>query len=403
MNKIHLLLTFFILITCNFIFSQVLTREDSLQAGLVSNNKATILSGYGNFLYSHNATLKQSTANVQRVVLFIGHKFNKRIQLFSEMEIEDAGIESGKLHGSFALEQAFLKFNLDRNNYLVGGLFIPRLGIINENHLPTTFNGNERPFVETLIIPATWREIGVGYYGKTDRIPGLNYSFGLLTGLNSAGFSSGTGIGDGRFEGSMAKTNSLALTGALLYYVKNWRFQISGYYGGSAGLKPYQADSLQLESGIFGTPVTLVEGNVQYLGNRLNVKALASWVGISEAVSINRAYASNTPEQMLGAYVDVSYALYKKEQASFKAFARYEYLNMNYKLAYNGIINETLNQQYIIAGFSYSPIYNVMIKLDYTYRMTGDVNPALIVTPYPVGQPYYMQQHIFNLGVGYSF
>lgn len=384
-------------------YAQVLTKEDSLSAGLIASDHSTVLSGYGSFNYSKNLTLKQGTANIDRIVLFIGHKFNKRIALFTEMELEDARVEGGKPSGNFSLEQAFVKFNINRNNYLVTGLFIPRIGIINENHLPTTFNGNYRPYVETMILPSTWREIGVGYYGSTDKIPGLNYSFALITGLSSAGFRNGTGIEGGQLGGSKASTNSLAVTGSLLYYHGNFRTQVSGYFGGSSGLKPYEADSLRLESGAFGTPVGLVEANTQYSGKRLAVKALATWVNITGAEQINRAYANNTPEQLFGAYMDVSYAIIKKAEKVFRGFVRYEYLNMNLKLPKSGIINETLDQQYIISGLSYNPIHGVMIKVEYTYRLTGDINPALIVTPYPIGQPYFTKQHFINLGVGYSF
>ncbi|WP_300661270.1 hypothetical protein [Fluviicola sp.] len=396
-----LIVAFSLISVCSY--AQVLTKEDSLSAGLIASDHSTVLSGYGSFNYSKNLTLKQSVANVDRVVLFIGHKFNKRISLFTELELEDARIEAGKPSGSFSLEQAFIKFNINRNNYLVTGLFIPRLGIINENHLPTTFNGNYRPYVETMILPSTWREIGVGYYGSTDKIPGLNYSCALITGLNSRGFTNGSGIVEGRMSGGMASTNSLAVTGALLYYHGNFRSQVSGYFGGTSGLKPYEADSLHLQSGAFGTPVGLVEANTQYLGKRLGVKVLATWVNIKGAEQINRAYANNTPEQMFGAYLDVSYAFIKKGEKVFRGFARYEYLNMNLKLPKNGIINETLDQQYIISGLSYNPIHGVMIKVEYTYRMTGNINPALIVTPYPVGHPYFTKQHFINLGIGYSF
>ena len=40
------------------------------------------------------------------------------------------------------------------------------MGIINEYHEPTTFNGVERPLVEKYIVPTTWREIGAGVTGN---------------------------------------------------------------------------------------------------------------------------------------------------------------------------------------------------------------------------------------------
>ena len=392
---------FFAFITFSF-YSQVLTREDSLAAGLIASNSTTVISGYGSFKYSNNLTLKTGQANVDRVILFIGHKFNKRISFFSEMELEDAKVVGGKASGEFALEQAFLKFDINRNNYITTGLFIPRIGIINENHLPTTFNGNDRPYVETFIIPSTWREIGIGYYGNSRSIPGLNYSLGLLNGLNSAGFTSGTGIREGKYEGS-ASTKSLAVTGSLLYYYKNLRAQVSAYMGGSAGLAPWQADSLQLESGAFGTPVQLVEANVQYNTNTISLRGLVTYIRIPDATAINRAYANNTPEGMLGFYLEASYNLTPHRPQSWIVFARYENLDMNNKLPATGIYNDANDQQYVVAGIGFQPIKNVFVKLDYNYRLTGEMNPQLIINPFPVSQPYFKEQHYINLGLGYSF
>jgi hypothetical protein len=392
----------FSLAAMNAAFSQVLTREDSLAAGLVASNSTTVISGYGSFKYTNNLTLQTGEANVDRVVVFIGHKFTKRISFFSETELENARVVGGQASGEISMEQAFLKFNIDRNNYITAGLFIPRIGIINENHLPTTFNGNERPYVEQLIIPATWREIGVGYYGTSRRIPGLNYSFALLNGLNSQAFTNGTGIADGRFEGS-AQTRSLAVTGSLLYYYRNFRVQASAYFGGSAGIPPREADSLQLASGAFGSPVELLEANIQYNTNRFSFRALASYINIASAAEINRAYANNTPGALLGFYGEASYNLTPNRQQSWIVFGRYEQLNMNLNLPANAIINKVNDQQYVIAGIGFQPVKGVFAKLDYTYRLTGDINPQLIVTPYPVGAPYFTQQHLIKLGLGYSF
>lgn len=399
------LISFFISIFYFTSFGQVLTREDSLAAGLIATNSTTVISGYGSFKYNNNPTLGTATANIDRVVIFIGHKFTKKISFFSEIEVADAKVVGGKAGGEVALEQAFLKFDIKRNMYLTAGLFIPRIGIINENHLPTTFNGNDRPYVETFIIPATWREIGVGLYGTSNKIPGLNYSLALVNGLNSAGFTSGTGIADGRFEGGNAMTKSLAVTGALLYYYKNFRAQVSGYFGGSAGLPKFQADSLQLESGAFGTNVRLVEANLQYNTKKLSFRGLITYINIPKAGDLNRAYANNTPEGILGGYLEASYNLTPKSSKSWIVFTRYENLNMNFQLPSDGtgIYNDAHNQQYLIAGLGFQPIKGVFVKLDYNYRLTGEMNPLLIVNPFPVSQPYFKEQHFINLGLGYSF
>lgn len=397
------ILLFSFILANYFSYSQVLTKEDSLSAGLIKSNATTVISGYGNFRYSNNITEETAKINLDRLVIFVGHKFTKKISFFSELELEDAKIEGGEVGGEFSVEQAFIKFDINRNNYVTAGLFIPRIGVINENHLPTTYNGNDRPFVETYVIPSTWRELGVSYYGTSQKINGLNYSLAVVNGLNSGGFESGSGIRGGRYEGSNASASCLALTGALLYYKNHFRAQVSGYVGGSAGMPKQEADSLQLTSGLFGTPVELVEGNFQYKNKGFSIKALGVFIAIPNADEINRAYANNTPKNIGGFYGELGYNFLHKTEKSLVAFTRYENINMNLKIPENGIVNDAINRQFIVAGLSFQPHTGVMIKVDYAYQMTGEINPQLIINPYPQSQPFFKNQHFVNIGLGYSF
>lgn len=386
--------------------SQVLTREDSLQAGLIRKDATTLISGYGEAKVTYDLRYKTGEANLTRNVLFLGHKFNNRISLFTELEVEDAKVAGGEVGGEVAMEQAFLKFNVNTRTYISAGLLIPRLGIINENHLPTTFNGNNRPFVETMVIPSTWREIGVAIYGQSSRLPGLNWSAGIFNGLNSSAFGGGEGIREGRFEGREATATNIAVTGALLYYRNALRVQVSAYYGGSAGLAPREADSLQLSSGPFGTPVMLGEADVQYLTKGFIFKALGTAVSIPDAQAINRAYANNTPELMWGAYAEVGYNLFNitgETEKNLTVFARYETLDLNAQMPENGIKDDFTAQQYIVGGVTWMPVRGVAIKADYVQRMTGDPNPALQINPFINGQTFYASRGFVNLGVAYSF
>jgi len=402
------LLLVFVLFLISASKAQIFTKEDSLNAGLVRSGQPTVISGYGQAKVEYDLRYKTGVVNLTRNVLFLGHKFSNKIYFFSEMELENAGVSSaGKFQGEISMEQLFLKFNINRDVYLTAGLFIPRIGIINENHLPTTFNGNDRTYVETFLIPATWREMGVGLYGNVRRIPGLNYSLALLNGLNSATFKNGTGIGQGRFEGSNATASNIAVTGALLYYLKDFRLQASAYYGGSAGLVSRVADSLKLNSGPFGTPVALVEANIQYHKNGIVFKALATTVQIPDAYAINRAYANNTPSSMFGAYAEVGYNLFKAFNESttknFTLFARYEWMDLNQTIPSNGIENGTLRKNFTVVGLTYQPVHGVVVKADYVLRNTGERNPELIVTPFPQTLPYYTSNGFINIGIGYSF
>lgn len=404
---LRLVLIFALFIGVSSVHAQVITPEDSLNAGLVKSDRATVISGYGQAKVEYDLRFNTGKANLTRNVLFFGHRFNKNISFFSEMELEDAGIDDGKPSGSVSMEQLFLKFNLNKDMYLVAGLFIPRIGMINENHLPTTFNGNDRHFTETLLIPATWRELGVGLYGNVRRVPGLNYSVALVNGLNSSAFKSGNGIREGRFGGNNATASNIAVTASVLFYINNFRLQASGYYGGTVGLTKRDADSLMLDRGGFGTPVGLGEVNAQYHNKGMQFKALFAYSVIPDAYAINRAYANNTPKAMMGglfeAGYNILYAFNPDTKHNLTLFGRYEYIDLNSSIASNGINNDRLKQQYIVGGITYQPIKGVIIKADYVQRITGTPNPILYINPYPQALPYYTSNGFVNLGIGYSF
>jgi hypothetical protein len=320
--------------------------------------------------------------------------------------VEGAKIEGGENGGEVALEQCYVKFSLNANHYIVAGLFLPRIGILNENHLPTQFNGNDRNRVETLVLPTTWRELGIGFYGSFNSLP-LSYSIGLVNGLNSAAFEHGSGIREGRFEGRNASANNLALTASLQLAKSNFSAQVSAYCGGSVGLSPRQADSLKLNSGAFGTPVIIGEGNVRYETKNFHVIALATVVSIQDAYAVNRAYANNTPELIAGGYAEVAYNLLnvftKKSLQQLDVFARFESFNLNAIIPANGINDPTLNQNHLVIGLSYLPIKNVVIKADARLLHTGRQNQDLIINPNPVARPYKQNNILVNAGIGFAF
>ncbi|MEO6961509.1 MAG: hypothetical protein ABIY90_06045, partial [Puia sp.] len=365
------------------------------------------ISGYGSAFYQRNFNQKQSTLTLERAVLFVGHQFSQKISFFSELEIENAKVAGGESNGAeISMEQAFLKFSLNPKQYLVAGLFTPRIGIMNENHLPVNFNGVERPLVETLIIPATWRELGVGFYGSMDRLP-VNYSIAVLNGLNAENFDHGNGIRGGRAEGSLASANNLAVTAAIQYAWKDFQFQVSGYSGGTIGLSPRGADSLGLNSGAFGTPIYLGEADLQYSRNGFSAKALGVYIGYPDAGKINNRLGKNIATAMYGAYMELAYDwLHKKNrQPQFISFARLEMLDMNASIPGHGdaIYDGTEKQTHLVLGFGYLPLPNVVIKADVRLLHTGPQNPDLEINPPPNQLPYRQSNQFLNIGIGYSF
>ena len=106
-------------------------------------------------------------------MLFFGHNFSDRLRFYSEFEVEHAVSSAGD-RGEAEVEQAYLDGLLGRRLSLRGGLIIMPVGIINVYHEPPTFNGVDRPAVDTYVIPTTWREPGVGDLRRDCR-DGLRY------------------------------------------------------------------------------------------------------------------------------------------------------------------------------------------------------------------------------------
>ena len=105
----------------------LITNEDSLNAG--ASKSKTVLSGYGSALYRRDFNAQTSVMNLERAVLFVGHQFNSKIAFFSELELENAKVSGGN-DAEISMEQAYLKFNVNARQYVVAGLFIPRIGLI---------------------------------------------------------------------------------------------------------------------------------------------------------------------------------------------------------------------------------------------------------------------------------
>lgn len=398
----------FLLLMLSFnLKAQIITNEDSLSAGLNSSSISNVvISGYGEMKYHYNATLDEGRAQVVRNVLFVGSKLSNKVMLFSELELENSRVGENSNFGSFSVEQLVLKLDLNRNQYLLAGLYLPRIGLMNENHLPITFHSNDRPFVETYILPATWRELGVCLYGTSPKISGLHYTIGISNGLDASKLEMGTGIRDARGSGFSTSGKNMALNASLLYYYNQFRFQASTYFGGSVGMNKKSADSLGLSTGVFGTPISVNEINATYKHLSWSAKVLGAMIYIPNADKINAAFTNNTSKFLYGFYgelaKDILYHKYKGNK-SLNLFARYEKMNLNASIPINGIFDGALDQNHLILGLHYQPIRKISFKFDYNLQITGEQNTAFIINPYPQLIPYETVQHKFNLGLAYSF
>ena len=149
-----------------------------------------------------------------RFVLVFTHSFSERVRFVSELELEHA-VASTETGGELELEQAYVDFLLGSPFNVRVGMVLAPVGVINERHEPTTFHGVERPFVETVIIPATWFGAGAGVHGEFRG--GCRYLAHAMETLDAARFSAEDGLRDGRQKGAELNARHVAGTGRLEY------------------------------------------------------------------------------------------------------------------------------------------------------------------------------------------
>ena len=186
-------------------------------------SRKTSVGGYGELhlnLFKNEDSPASAVLDLHRLVLFIAHNFNDRFRFYTELELERALVADSSgtaVPDSFQVEQAFIDWRILKGTsealYFRGGVVLVPMGIINQWHEPPIFHGVERPLVDRVIIPTTWREGGIGIWGEP--IEGVRYEFYVMAGLDATGFSGATGLRGGRLAATQATLNGPAFTGRL--------------------------------------------------------------------------------------------------------------------------------------------------------------------------------------------
>lgn len=346
---------------------------------------ATVLSGYGELNYNRPTKASENAqADVRRFVLGLQHRFDSKTKVVTELEVEHA-VSSADDSGEVEVEQAYVEHQITPTWAARGGLFLMPLGLLNENHEPTSFYGVERNFVETAIIPSTWREGGVQAVGSFDN--GMTVQAGVTTGFDltkwDATSSEGleSPLGAIHQEMSLAKARDLSVFGAL-----NWR--------GIPGL--------QLGGGLFTggathgqaatkARVTLWDLHARWTPGRWDLSALYTRGGISGTAELNAALVGNPvliPKSFDGAYVQAAYRLWTQADYVLSPFARLEQFNTakSYADIGTGLTPSAgATERVWTVGANFQLAQGVVVKADVQrFRENKDANR-------------------FNLGLGWSF
>ena len=296
-----------------------------------------------------------------RFVLLFNHSFTDRIRFVGELELEHAFVEGLEEAGELELEQAYLDFLITRAFNVRAGMVLVPIGILNERHEPPVFQGVERTFVDSVIVPTTWFEVGAGAHGEVGR--GWRYRAYVLAPLNALEFTAEEGIRGGRQKGAQADVSNVAYTGRLEYLgVPGLQIGASGWRGESSFAVP------RLDSEVW-----IAEADARYRINRLELRAQYAHVGITDAARLNDAVerttgvSPNIARQLRGFYLEGAYRVWDAGPArDLVLFARHENFDTQFRMPDGFIPLEEFDRTAWVVGATYYPDPDVAVKVDYT-------------------------------------
>ncbi len=369
-----------------------------------------------------NAHMHRNTIAIPRFVLALDYKFNQKWILGTEIEFESGGTgtalelenkENGEYEteiekgGEVALEQFHItRLIIPEFNVRAGHLIVP-VGLTNAHHEPINFFGTVRPQSETTMLPSTWHETGIEFFGSFGRgFTRFDYRAMIVAGLNANGFDRDSWIASGK-QGFF-ETDNFTSPGyvARIDYkgVPGLRLGMSGYYCRNVGSN---SDKPHIYKSIDRVPVAIGTFDALYRNHYVTARGNITYgyVGNSAAVSaINQSSLSNkSPYSRLvpvaknalsyGGEVGFNLASVIKHSPVIYPFVRYEYYNPQQRGEKGQAMDNRLQVSQWQAGLNWFPLNGLVVKADYTTRQIG--------TSKVFGHGPYNSENEFSIGVAY--
>ena len=334
--------------------------------------------------------------DIPHAVIYLGYDFGKGWSFGTEIEFEHGGAgiayekedeEGGEWEqetekgGEVELEQFWLQKSFARwANLRVGHIVVP-VGLNNAHHEPLSYFTVYRPEGENTIMPSTWHQTGVSFWGRHGK---FRYEAQFLAGLNADQFTNVGWIHKGHkspLEFDVANKYATALR-IDNYSIPGLRIGLSGYYGHSIG-NTYPNDANGTGATNKGK-VAIGAIDFTYKAHNWIVRGQADYGYLSNASELKYMYNrlnSKSPFKhsafvSSNAYavgVEAGYDIFSQIQSMRQqgerlyVFGRYE--------AYNPYASDTKGVSYdytavkrMAVGLNYHPISQIVIKAEYSQR-----------------------------------
>ena len=353
--------------------------------------------------------------DIPHAVIYLGYDFGKGWTMGTEIEFEHGGVgmayekedeEGGEWEqevekgGEVELEQFWIQKSFGRWANIKAGHIVVPVGLHNAYHEPLNFFTVYRPEGENTVLPSTWHQTGISFWGKTK---GWRYELQFLAGLNSDNFTNTGWINKGPgtpTEGEIATKYGTALR-IDNYCIKGLRIGLSGYYGHAIG-NSYPNNKDGAESKYKGV---VAIGAIDFTYNNYNwiVRGQADYGYLSDAKQLkyftNRLnglspfhHSAFVSKNAFAYGIEAGYNVFsqieKLRQSNQKMylFGRYEHYNPYASKTKNTSYDYT-NVQRMAVGINYYPVKQIVVKAEYSHRFL---------------KSQYNNEPAINIGVAYE-
>ena len=353
--------------------------------------------------------------DIPHAVIYLGYDFGKGWTMGTEIEFEHGGVgmayekedeEGGEWEqevekgGEVELEQFWIQKSFGRWANIKAGHIVVPVGLNNAYHEPLNFFTVYRPEGENTVLPSTWHQTGISFWGKTK---GWRYELQFLAGLNSDNFTNTGWINKGPgtpTEGEIATKYGTALR-IDNYCIKGLRIGLSGYYGHAIG-NSYPNNKDGAESKYKGV---VAIGAIDFTYNNYNwiVRGQADYGYLSDAKQLkyftNRLnglspfhHSAFVSKNAFAYGIEAGYNVFsqieklRQDNQKLYLFGRYEHYNP-YASKTKNISYDYTNVQRMAVGINYYPVKQIVVKAEYSHRFL---------------KSQYNNEPAINIGVAYE-
>lgn len=353
--------------------------------------------------------------DIPHAVIYMGYDFGKGWSFGTEIEFEHGGAgiayekedeEGGEWEqetekgGEVELEQFWIQKSFSRAANLRMGHIVVPVGLNNAHHEPLNFFTVYRPEGESTILPSTWHQTGVSFWGRSGD---FRYEAQLLAGLNADNFTNTGWINKGHkspmeYDVANKYGASLRLDN---YSIRGLRIGLSGYYGHSIGNSyPRNANGVDAQ---YKGQVAIGAIDFTYNDHNWILRGQADYGYLGDAEQLKYVYNrlnSKSPFKHSAFVSKNAYAV--GIEAGYNVFSQIAYMRAHNKKMYvfgryemyNPYASNTKATAYdytavkrMAVGVNYYPIPQIVVKAEYSNRFLKSI---------------YNNEPAFNIGVAYE-